>query len=144
MSKRSLIGLLPVAALLCGCGGPTVYPASGRVIYQDDSVVSGGGAVVFEPPAGSSYQVRGDIDSDGTFELVTTDESGDQQSGAPAGKYRVYLLPAEAESDPEGLEEPVEIAAEKYGDPERSGIKVEIKAEENKDITIRVEKPAND
>jgi len=56
MWKRNLVGLLPLAALLGGCGGPMVYPASGKVIYQDDSVVPGGGTVVFEPPAGSSYQ----------------------------------------------------------------------------------------
>lgn len=139
MFKHKLIWLLPVLAFCCGCG-PAIYPASGTVVYEDDSPLTGGGAVVFEPPAGSPFRVRGEINEQGVFDLVTIDASGGRRTGAPPGEYRVYLLPGEAEYEGEGGQEPVAAFAEKYGDPARSGIVKTIKPEAN-DLKIQVEKP---
>lgn len=138
MAKHSIM-LLPLFVLFSGCG-PTIYPASGKVVYNDDSPVKQGG-IVLQPTAGSPFQVRGEIKNDGTFDLYTIDENGSRRLGAPPGEYQVYLLPGAAENKGEGGQEPIEIAAEKFGDPSRSGIVITIKSENNKDLKVQVEKP---
>jgi hypothetical protein len=77
-----------VLACLAGCGGPKLYPVTGKVVYPDGSPMKGG-AIVFETNASKDrVMAQGAIDiEDGTFALGTKEE-GD---GAPEGVYRVAI-----------------------------------------------------
>ncbi len=95
--------LFLVLAGLAGCGGPKLYPVTGKVVYPDGSPMKGG-AIVFEMNASKDrVMAQGAIDiEDGTFTLGTKEE-GD---GAPGGVYRVVIRgrrnnPHAAVDDPE-------------------------------------------
>lgn len=84
-----------VAALAAGCGGRATYPVEGSVVWADDGAPAkelAGGMVQFELDADApkdAVSPRGAIRDDGTFRL-TTFADGD---GAPAGRYRVLVVP---------------------------------------------------
>lgn len=137
-----LLVCLPATIAVCGCGSqPSLYPASGKVVYDDGSPMPGGATLIFESTVGAKGRIEGTIQNDGTFALSTMDKRGDILSGAPTGTYRVYIVPSTY--DPGGDQETVtrEVTTEKYGNPETSGIQWEIKPMENTEILIRVEKP---
>jgi hypothetical protein len=73
---------------LAGCGGPKLYPVTGKVVYKDGSPMKGG-AVMFEAngPKGR-VMAQGAVDvADGTFALGMKEDG----EGAEAGVYRVAI-----------------------------------------------------
>jgi hypothetical protein len=84
------IGSLLILFFFCvGCSKePALYPVEGKVIFKGKEV--GGATVIFHPKDGDpvkSHRSVGMTGDDGTFKLKTGD-----QSGAPAGTYKVTLL----------------------------------------------------
>jgi hypothetical protein len=98
----SRVAWLFLAFALAGCGGPKLYPVTGKVVYADGSPMKGG-AVMFESTGPKRFMAQGVIDvADGTF-FLTTKEEGD---GAEEGVYRVAIRgrrnnPHGREDDPE-------------------------------------------
>jgi hypothetical protein len=86
-----------VGCLAIGCSGsssPFDYvPVEGKVVFEDGSPLTTG-KVVFRPlapPQGTAYPRAGgtDLNSDGTFDIVTTQKYGD---GLVAGKHKVAFM----------------------------------------------------
>ena len=97
MSHRSLMGvvLMGMASIaLVGCGGGPVptYRAGGKVVFPDGKPMQGGNVefrAVNKTPAGDNPVARGEIQSDGTFELSTF-RPGD---GAVEGEHLALVVP---------------------------------------------------
>ncbi len=84
--------LLSTLWVCAGCGGQTLYPVQGTVVYKDDSDVSvlAKGLVIFDPVDQEvKVSARGEIQPDGSFQMSTT-HAGD---GVLPGKYRVMVAP---------------------------------------------------
>src|SRR5262249_38317401 len=82
----AFVFLLFLGAGGCG-GGPTLYPVSGKVSYKDGKPVTAG-LGIFEP-AGQKISARGEIQSDGSFQLGTYKNN----DGALEGEYKVLIAP---------------------------------------------------
>jgi hypothetical protein len=119
---------------LAGCGGG-LYPVRGAVTLDDGTPVTKG-LVVFERVGGGEPIVaRGQIQSDGSYELSTY-KPGD---GVPPGKYKVLLnsmdlsdVPDEAKNLPYDT---------RYLSLATSGLEVEVTSGPN-DIPIKLDRPA--
>src|SRR5215813_7535464 len=70
-----------------GCGGPTLFPVSGKVTYKDGKPVTAG-FVIFEPLS-QKISARGEIQADGSFQLGTHRDN----DGAMEGDYKVLVAP---------------------------------------------------
>jgi len=86
----SFVMLLPLAG--CGTDGPTMGKVTGKVLYKDGSVPTGGEVVIrFEPAPGTNAEIRKAascmIMEDGTYDLLTV-KPGD---GAIFGTYKVVF-----------------------------------------------------
>jgi len=102
------LGFLTIGFVLLGitgCGGKKLYPAEGRVVFDDDTPLTGGW-VTFEPvdPA-ATKGATADIRADGKFQLGTY-HPGD---GAMEGKYRAVVKPPLGEGRSEKNPVPREI-----------------------------------
>src|SRR6516165_3170592 len=92
----AVAGLLLLGVI--GCGSK-LYPARGTVTYPDGSPVTEGSVVFESKDQEKTTMARGEIRSDGSFELGTF-KPGD---GARPGKYRVLVAP---KSDPNAVDKP--------------------------------------
>jgi hypothetical protein len=107
---------------LSGCNrGPAMYNVSGKVLYTDGSVPTGGVAVVrLQPATTSTSEIRkgasGAIGPDGSFELSTRI----QGDGVYEGEYDVTFVVQKGVMDTTSLIPP------KYTDPQQSGLKVTV------------------
>ncbi|HEY2414586.1 MAG TPA: hypothetical protein VGI40_20230, partial [Pirellulaceae bacterium] len=90
---------------LAGCG-KGLYHVKGKVVYKDGSDVSvlAGGKILFDPAEDTPEKAsaRGDIQSDGSFEMSTY-QTGD---GVKPGKYRVMVAPPLFAAQRRGQERP--------------------------------------
>jgi hypothetical protein len=120
-------GLLLLGA--AGCGR-ALYPAGGKVTYPDGKPVTEG-LVVFESKGQEkAVTARGEIQSDGRFQL-STHRPGD---GVPAGKYSVLVSP---KSDPNAVDR-------RAGPPpfvSKSGLELEVTVAGPNDFAIQVTRP---
>jgi hypothetical protein len=97
------LGLLawPIAAG-CGASGgtppPRTYPVSGKVFYKGGEPVSGG-VIQFQSESDRSLTRLGDIELDGTFELVTLFQN-ERLQGATVGPYHVTVIPRMSDNKP--------------------------------------------
>jgi hypothetical protein len=118
--------------LAVGCStGKRLYPVVGTVVYDDGkpAVELAKGTVSFESIE-DQLNFAGDIMSDATFRIRTP--TG--REGAPAGTYRVVVLP------PEGADRNRPPVDRQYGRYETSGIEITIEPKDNK-ISIPVKRP---
>jgi hypothetical protein len=97
---------------LTGCNSrPETFPVKGKVTFKSRSVPMG--AVVFHPRDDKLPMAKGEIRSDGSYELTTFQE----RDGAAAGEYQVtvhsFTLPQGTEGE-EGYRSPVPLAPLKY------------------------------
>jgi hypothetical protein len=99
----SLLGT--VALGMTGCQkGETLYPVKGKVVLDNEPLKAG--LVTYVPDGAKDTKAKsptGQIQSDGTYSLMT-----DGRSGAPAGKYKVMI----ATTTP-GMGGPVEVDPKK-------------------------------
>ncbi len=131
-----LLGPVLLAMLVTGCeqGNPTV---SGIVVYEDDSTPLDSGMVMFLALEGGKRHARGDIQTDGTYQLGTK-KPGD---GTAPGKYRVCIVPPDRSAEVEnGIRVPP-LVDSRYLDVRTSGLEFEVKPGHN-EFTIKVSKPA--
>jgi hypothetical protein len=87
-----------------GCGGsggtpvPKTYPVTGRVLYKSGQPLPGG-VLQFQSASDPNLTAKGEIEADGTFELVTLFQNG-QLPGATEGKYHVTVIPRMSDNKP--------------------------------------------
>lgn len=113
---------------LTGCGGPTLYPVSGKVLVDGEPLTQG--FVVFHPDddrsiAGADLP-RGEVNKEGIYSL----RSGDRV-GAPPGKYRVVIVAQDMNSRaPDARSavhpEPKPLINRLYFDAEKTPLRAEV------------------
>ncbi len=135
MCARKLLILTVVACSSAGCGrGPTPYPVSGQIVYEDGTPVDAleGGSVTFESLA-LNVSSSGAIEQGGKFQLNFRRE-GD---GALAGTYKVsFGLPDRfAEVAPS-----LQPVAPEFLNPSTTPLTVTLEEKSN-DVTLTVKRP---
>jgi len=118
---------------LTGCG-PRMYPVRGTVTLEDGSPLTRGLVIFERVEGGPPLTARGDIRSDGRYEL-STETPGD---GVPAGRYRVSINPLDTSDVPD--EQKVLPFDVKYLNQKTSGLEFEVKSGAN-DYPIRLSSP---
>jgi hypothetical protein len=124
----ALTGTLALLAASCGGDGPTLYPVSGKVLY--DGEPAGGATVVFVPVGATdetSLKPSGSVQPDGSFTLSTHPYG----EGAPAGDYVVLVTwyPEGARqrvAEEDGPKPPPKLPAQ-YSDAEQSPLKATVR-----------------
>jgi hypothetical protein len=130
--RRLRVGVILLILLAVGGCGTPLYPVRGTVTFEDGTPVSSGGMVIFEKEEGNRIvMARGAIQANGSYQLSTYKP----EDGAPAGKYRVRLIPPEPDVD--GRKLPGPTFDRRYRDFKTSELEFEVKAGPN-EYPIRV------
>ena len=134
-SVRRFLWLL-LAIPFVGCSGPKIIPVSGKVTYQGKPLEFG--SVMFQPP-GNAAPARGQIDSDGSFQL-TTESEGD---GCNLGMCRVRVTSFEGQRRNDGGSSQESLGAllipKKYTRFGTSGISIEVAEGMHQPVLIELE-----
>jgi uncharacterized protein YcfL len=128
-----VVGVFLLALAPAGCGsGKRLYPVEGTVVFEDGKPATelAGGTVSLESVEDHS-NAAGEIQKDATFRIRTP--LG--KDGAPAGVYRVLVLP------PEGADRNRPPIDRRFGRYDTSGIEVTVKEEPNR-VSIPVQRRA--
>jgi hypothetical protein len=132
MVHRSLPTILVACIAASGCSkAPEFVSVRGQVLYKDKPLNSG--VVMFQPENGPP--ARGNIQSDGTFELATLGKA----EGARIGSNKVRIAsrgPGKANAGEVALGSS-EIP-ERYNDVSTSGLTVEVKSTGNDPFVFRL------
>ena len=130
ISARMLTGLLLLGAI--GCGSK-LYPARGTVTYADGNPVTEGFVVFESKDQEKPTTARGEIRSDGSFELGTF-KPGD---GAMPGKYRALVTP---KFDPNAVDKPAKKPPihPRYAEFKTSGLEFDVTAAGPNEFPIKV------
>ncbi len=122
----------PVLLLLAvgGCG--RYAPVRGKVTLEDGTPVTSGTVIFESKEADKPLTARGDIQTDGSYQL-STDRPGD---GVPPGWYRVLVAPPPQNPDGPPVKE---VFDRRYGAFATSGLEFEVKSGSN-DYPIRLSK----
>lgn len=117
--RRLAIGLVFVPLVGCGRGGTPTYSAGGKVQYEDGSPLFAG-TVSFRSLENVNHPAaRGEVQSDGSFEL-TTFSPGD---GAVLGRHQVLVvLPTQGGRPGFKLPTPPPPIAPRFSNFETSGL----------------------
>lgn len=120
-------------ASIVGCAGGK-HPVRGTVTLESGTPLTKGLVVFERVEGGAAITARGDIQSDGRYEL-STDKPGD---GVPPGKYKVLINPLDLSDIPDEQKQlPFDV---KYMKFETSGLECEVKAG-GTDYPIRLTAP---
>ena len=120
-------------AALAGCSGGKV-PVRGIVTLDDGSPLTKGLVVFERTDGGPPITARGEIKSDGRYEL-STDKPGD---GVPQGRYKVLINPMDLSDIPDEQKHlPFDV---KYTKFTTSGLECEVKAG-GTDFPIKLDRP---
>ena len=142
MFSASLLAVLltiAVAAIGCGRHGPELAPVNGKVTYQGKPLPFG--AIVFLPESGRTS--TGDIQPDGTFQMVTSGR-GD---GAAVGKNKVRIACFTSQDPSKKGPGGASLAGIALGDPlipqkylscETSGLEVEVQSGSNDPVVFEL------
>jgi hypothetical protein len=120
-------------AMACGCGKTHDAAITGLVRLDGKPVTQGCGLVAFRP-VGSGPMAYGNIQSDGTYRIVTGGSKG-----LPSGEYIVTVSVSDV-SSPDGREGGFgkQLIPLRYGNPEQSGLKFTVQPGSNRfDISLR-------
>ena len=122
-----------IVLVLAGCGGG-MYPVRGTVTLEDGTALTRG-LVVFERVAGGQpITARGDVQSDGSYQL-STNKPGD---GVPPGRYKVLVNPLDLSDVPDEQKKlPFDV---KYTRFATSGLEFEVKSGSN-ECPIKLDRP---
>lgn len=135
VQQRNLAVVLFVLVLLSGCGGVATYPVTGFVTINGEGPLTVG-EIVFTSDEGTS---KGTIQKDGSFKLKTTIDK--ELEGAPAGKYKVFIIGAATYEDSTRLDSPSKMLIDsKYNDYRTSGLEFTVEPGDN-NFEIEVTKP---
>jgi hypothetical protein len=134
MARRTLFAgaLLLLLLATTGCGNRH-YRVHGTVTLEDGTPVTSGTVVFESKDSDKPFSARGELDSEGRFELGT-DRPGD---GVPAGKYHVLVaLPTPNPDHPP----PKAVFDPRFKSFETSGLEFEVKSGDN-EYLIKVTRP---
>lgn len=121
-----------VGVLGCGPSRPAAHPVSGKLVYADGSSVPGRASVTFHTEVdGKTYQARGAVELDGSFQLTTYLPN----DGAVAGEHKVTVAPI-----PGGEESSEVTVSDQYASTETSGLMVTIEPGTNAPV-VNIERP---
>ncbi len=136
----SALLMMTVAAIGCGKQGPELAPVGGKVIYNGKPLTFG--IVTFQPESGRAS--TGDIQPDGTFQMVTSGRG----NGATVGKNKVRIAcftnQAPSKKGPGGSSLAGGIALgpplipQKYLSYETSGFEVEVRSGSNEPVVFEL------
>jgi hypothetical protein len=134
MARRYLLAAPLLLLLLAATGcGARHYPVHGTVTLEDGTPVTAG-TVAFEPKdSDSSFSARGELDSQGRFE-IGTNRPGD---GIPAGTYRVMVAPPPQNPDGPPVKPQFDTRFARF---ETSGLEFEVKSGAS-EYLIKVTRP---
>jgi hypothetical protein len=115
-----LTGSLALLVASCSDSGPTLYPVSGKVLYNGQP--ADGAIVVLHPADPKAPMPSGTAGADGSFTLRTHPHG----EGAPAGDYSVVItwFPPNSRE----VENPKNKLPARYAEPAQSGLKATVKA----------------
>jgi len=119
-------------ATLAGCGAG-LQPVRGTVKLPDGKPAAGRQVVFEGGPEGRKVSARGDVQTDGSFEL-STNKPGD---GVPPGKYKVQVNPPPMINPEAAYVSPFNA---KYSNFQTSGLEFEVKAGQRNEFPIQVTK----
>jgi hypothetical protein len=131
-TRRLILAALVLG--LTGCGNK-LHPVRGTVALDDGTPVTRGLIVFERVDGGPAVTARGDIRSDGTYEMSTY-KTGD---GVPPGKYKVLVNPLDLSDIPDEKKNlPFDV---KYVSFTKSGLEYEVKSGSN-EYPITLARPA--
>src|SRR5438094_9903388 len=123
-----IICLFIVAFAGCGAG---LQPVRGTVKLPDGKPAAGSQVVFEGGPEGRKVSARGDVQTDGSFEL-STNKPGD---GVPPGKYKVQVNPPPMINPEAAYVSPFNA---KYSNFQTSRLEFEVKAGQRNEFPIQV------
>jgi hypothetical protein len=124
--------VVPCSASGCGKG---LHPVRGKVVYEDGSPMTEGFVICEMKDGDTPVMARGEIQSDGTFQLGTLKP----RDGAHPGKYRVLVMPnGRTEAEEHSLPPVLDRKFQSYN---TSGLVLDVQEGSN-EVTFRVAKPA--
>lgn len=130
-TKSLSVGLICMAALVVGCGGPVQSSVSGKVTVGGQAVTN---ARINFIAAKSALAASAELDASGAYKI---------EQGLPPGPYKVFVTDASSTSKPPTPGETVEAAKsqipDKYKSDATSPLNFEVKAGENKDANFTLE-----
>ena len=128
--RRTFVILLLAAT---GCG-PNQFSVTGKVTFPDGSPLEEGIVICETTDGDKTIMARGTLKKDGTFKLGTTEPG----NGAPAGKYRVLVVPRALSEYERNVRPP--FIDSKYERFESSGLSLEV-VNGPRELLITVTKP---
>jgi hypothetical protein len=126
-----VLAIAVVLLSLAGCSrGPRLYPVKGKVIWDNGAEAGelAGGLVICESEDGK-VGARGDIEKDGSFQLMTY-KPGD---GLLPGKHRVAVVEYSPREPP-----PPPIIDRTYSRLESSPLEMNVERTTKNDVTLKV------
>lgn len=127
--RLSMVGLC-LAIVGCGGGEMKTYNVPGKLVYEDGSPVNSATVVLQTKVGDKTVDARGEVDSEGNFEL-TTFQDGD---GVVAGEHSVSVAPITTGDSATPMAPSV---PPKYSDFGTSGLKTTV-TPETKEIVITI------
>jgi hypothetical protein len=106
-----------------GCGSQNLFPVNGKVAHKDGTPVTAG-MVIFEPVT-QKVSARGEIKSDGTFQIGTYGNN----DGAMEGEYKVVIAPPPLPEEGKRVRSPI---SPKYQSLESTPLKFTVTKESRK------------
>lgn len=128
---RSLSALFACLTLsVVGCG-PKLYPVRGTITLDDGAPLTKGLVIFERVDGGPPLTARGNVKSDGKFQLSTNNPN----DGVPLGRYKMVINPLDASDAPDEAKVlPFDL---KYVNLSSTDLAFEVKAEPN-DFSIKL------
>ena len=134
---RRLFATIAVSCLVLGSAGcgAKLYPVRGTITLEDGSPLTKGLVIFERVDGGPPLTARGNVGSDGRYEL-STERLGD---GVPPGKYKASVNPLDTSDVPD--EQKVLPFDVKYMNLKTSGLEFEVTTGAN-DFPIKLTAPS--
>ena len=124
VNRKRLLVAGAVAMLAAGCSGSNFESQVSGTVTLDDQPI-GPGVVFFAPLEGKTNPARGNIQPDGSYELLTS-----RDVGLPPGKYKIGLqiveIPADRAPGQRDMRPAKSRIPDKYSDTTASGLEYDV------------------
>ena len=135
---RYFVVILSCLSLGCSDNGRTpTYAVTGKVVFEDGSPLPGGGLICLsDPEAGPTLSARGQINTDGTFQLGTYE----QDDGAVAGNHTVAIDPPMPKNYDADAGPAPKVIHNRYLSHDTSGLEFTVSKDGPNEVTLVVSK----